>query len=132
MAMPKVPDVDFVTVAAKRPDALAAARWGLPVWSFYDRPEPYLLHAVAAGDGLPKRPDVPARSPKGSVFGVMAARCAVHIRFADGSNPYFYQGTPAMCVRELRKWNKRFSFRCEKPMAPEPGGILYLEATERR
>ena len=34
---------------------------------------------------------------------------ALHLTFADGSNPYFFRGSKKAVMRELRKWRKDYN-----------------------
>ncbi len=128
----RMPEHGFRTFRATRADAAGYAAWGLPVWAMTAGGVPYLCGQPDQGAELPlKELAMPERLPPGGHYDVMEEGCAFHVAFRDGSNPYFFRGTPKECRKELRKWARNYKFTCRQPMVPEPGGILYLEASAR-
>lgn len=44
-------------------------------------------------------------------FYVKREKIMLHFEFADGSNPYIFRGSPLECLKELKRWEKRFSIK---------------------
>lgn len=44
-------------------------------------------------------------------FRTDGSHAAIHFMFSDGSNPYFRRGDPAECLKDVKRFSKRFRIR---------------------